>query len=171
MNPLEKLKKVSGRPLGVHSVQTPELASEVEFDDGATDEQKATIIEQLETQYIAELSGGEMDTFVGLWSLIRDEDEDETVLSYRRAAIAYSWSDADRTLYNTTKESILSVMGQLRRFPSTLTTRMFAVANGANAFAGIDDETKKNSRVETSVQKQKTKKPKNESGNGEQPSA
>lgn len=169
MNPLEKLKKVSGKPLGVHSVQTPELIHEVEFNEGATDEQKASILEQLETQYIAELSGDEMDTFVSLWASIRDEDEDEILLNYRRAAIAYSWSDKDRTLYNTTKESIVSVMGQLRRFPSTLTTRMFTVANGANAFAGIDDETKKNSRVGKIAASLKTKKPKNESGNGEQP--
>ena len=168
MNPLEKLKKVSGKPLGVHSVQTPELSHEIDFDDSATDEQKATILEQLETQYIAELSGSEMDSFVGIWASIRDDDEE--VLSYRRAAIAYCWSDKERTLYNTTKESVESVMGQLKRFPSTLTTRMFTVANGANAFAGIDDETKKNSKVGASVAKPKTKKPKSESGNGEQPS-
>ncbi len=168
MNPLEKLKKVSGKPLGVHSVQTPELSHQVDFEADATDEQKSLILEQLETQYIAELSGGEMDTFVSLWASIRDDEEE--VLSYRRAAIAYCWSDKDRTLYNTTKESVESVMALLRKFPSTLTARMFNVANGANAFAGIDDETKKNSRVVVSVQKPKTKKPKSESGNGEQPS-
>lgn len=169
MNPLEKLKKVSGKPLGVHSVQTPELSHQVDFDADATDEQKATLLEQLETQYIAELSGSEMDTFVGIWASIRDDEEE--VLSYRRAAIAYCWSDKDRSLFNTTKESVESVMNQLKKFPSTLTTRMFNVANGANAFAGIDDETKKNSKVVANAAKPKTKKPKNESGNGEQPSA
>jgi hypothetical protein len=166
LNPLEKLRKVSGKPLGVHSVQTPELSHQVEFEADATDEQKAVLLEQLETQYIAELSGSEMDSFVSLWASIRDDDEE--VLSYRRAAIAYCWSDKDRTLYNVTKDSIESVMGQLKRFPSTLTTRMFTVANGANAFAGIDDETKKNSKVGASVPKPKTKKPKSEYGNGEQ---
>lgn len=165
MSPLEKLKKVSGKTLGVHSVQTPELAQEIEFEVDATDEQKAVILEQLETQYIAELSGGEMDSFASLWTAIRSEEEE--VLSYRRAAIAYCWSDKNRNLYNTTKESIESVMDQLRRFPSTLTFRMFTVANGANAFAGIDDETKKNSRVGTIAANSKTKKPKSESGNGE----
>jgi hypothetical protein len=165
MNPLEKLKKVSGKPLGVHSVQTPELAQEVEFEADATDEQKALILEQLEMQYIAELSGGEMDSFASLWTAIRSEEQE--VLSYRRAAIAFCWSDKDRNLYNTTKDSIEAVMEQLRRFPSTLTFRMFAVANGANAFAGIDDETKKNSKVATTVASAKTKKPKNESGSGE----
>lgn len=169
MNPLEKLKKVSGKPLGVHSVQTPELSHQVDFDADATDEQKATLLEQLETQYIAELSGSEMDTFVGIWASIRDDEEE--VLSYRRAAIAYCWSDKDRSLFNTTKESVESVMNQLKKFPSTLTTRMFNVANGANAFAGIDDETKKNSKVVANAAKPKTKKPKNEFGNGEQPSA
>lgn len=169
MNPLEKLKKVSGKPLGVHSVQTPELSHQVDFDADATDEQKATILEQLETQYIAELSGDEMDTFVSIWASIRD-DEEEVTLSYRRAAIAYCWSDKERSLYNTTKESVVSVIAQLKKLPSTLTTRMFNVANGANAFAGIDDETKKNSKVVAIAAKPKTKKPKSESGNGEQPS-
>jgi hypothetical protein len=168
LNPLDKLKKVSGKPLGVHCVQTPELSHQVEFEADATDEQKAVILEQLETQYIAEISGSEMDAFVSLWASIRD-DEDGEVLSYRRAAIAYCWSDKDRTLYNTTKESLESVMAQLKRFPSTLTTRMFTVANGANAFAGIDDETKKNSKVIANAAKPKTKKPKSESGSGEQP--
>lgn len=169
MNPLDKLKRASGKPLGVHSVQTPELAQEVDFDESATDEQKAEMLEQLETQYIAELSGGEMDDFVNLWSVVRDELEDDMVLSYRRAAVAYSWSDKERSLFNTTKESIVNVMAQLRRLPATLTSRMFTIANGANAFAGIDDETKKNSRVEMIPLKAKSKKPKNESGNGELP--
>ena len=169
MNPLEKLKKVSGKPLGVHSVQTPELAQQVDFDADATDEQKEAILVQLETQYIAELSGAEMDTFVGIWSTIREEEDE--VMNYKRAAIAYCWSDKDRTLYNTTKDSVESVMKQLSKFPSTLTSRMFVVANGANAFAGIDDETKKNSKVGTIAPTPKTKKPKNESGNGERPSA
>jgi hypothetical protein len=165
MNPLEKLKKVSGKPLGVHSVQTPELAQSVDFEADATDEQKEAILTQLETQFVAELSGSEMDSFIDVWASVRDEDE--SIAAYKRAAVAYSWSDKDRNLYNTTKESVKSVMSKLSELPSTLTSRMFIVANGANAFAGIDDETKKNSRVGAIVAKPKTKTPKSESGNGE----
>lgn len=159
MSPLEKLKMASGRPLGVHSVQTPELAANVEFDKNATDEEKAKILASLETQLLAELSGVEMDSFVEIWSSIRDEADTDLVLDYRRVAIAFCWCDKERTLQNTTKESVLSVVKILRTLPATLTSRMFTVANGANAFAGIDDDTKKNSRVATKPPTSKISKP------------
>jgi hypothetical protein len=149
---ISKLKK-RNRPLVAATVATPEL-SEVVND-----------VEVDAVQYIAELDGAEMDSFVGIWSSIRDkylDDEDSTVQDFKRAAVAFCWCDADRTLTNKTESDVWEVVKALREHPATLVARMFNVANGLNAFVGVDDETKKNLLV-------KVKKAKSVDGSGDKP--
>jgi hypothetical protein len=144
MRPMDLIRRAA-RPLGVHTVATPELVPEgpdvTEVD-----------VKESELQYIAELSGDEMDEFTQVWFAIREKylSEIEAVQhDYRRVAVAFSWCDVDRNRFNEDMRSVWEVAQALAEKPATLTTRMFAVANGANAFSGIDDETKKNSRVQS----------------------
>lgn len=141
MKPMELLK-AAAQPLGVHAVATPELllAGECSPEDAAASS----------VQHLAELSGEEADQFNDIWQEIREKfSTDETVLmDYRRAAIAFCWCDKDRSRYHSTTQEVWDVVKMLRNKPATLTVRMYLVANGANAFSGIDDETKKNSKVQ-----------------------
>lgn len=157
MSPLELLKK-NQKPLGVHTVATPELAPAGE---GVT----AETVAETSVQHLAELSGEEFDVFADVWSEIREKFSSEESLGqdYRRVAIAFCWCDRDRNRYYRDTNAIWEVAKALREQPSTLTLRMYKIANGANAFQGIDDETKKNSRVVTPSAK-------NDAGNGESPS-
>jgi hypothetical protein len=153
MSFIDKLKKPL-RPLVTATVATPELARTV--DDREEDA----------VQHVAEIDGAEMDSFVQIWSAIREkhlDDEDSTAQDFKRAAIAYCWCTADRTLQHTTESTVWECVKALRSQPATLTARMFAVANGLNAFVGCDDETKKNLLATV-------KKPKKGAGNGEPPS-
>ena len=153
MNILSKLKTKT-RPLVAATVATPEL-SEVVND-----------VEVDAVQHLAELDGAEMDSFVSIWSSIRDkhlDDEDSTVQDFKRAAVAFCWCDKDRSLQHKTEADVWECIKALRTQPATLVARMFAVANGLNAFVGVDDETKKNLLV-------KTKKAKKDAGSGDKPS-
>lgn len=160
-NPLEFLKTSLAKPLGVHTVATPEILRANE-----RDEMPETERAELSGQFIAELSGDEMDSFASVWSTIREKyiDEDDPSLGreYKRAAVAFCWCDDKRNRFYADASKVWEVVCMLRGLPDTLTSRMFIVANGANAFVGIDDETKKNSSVTTT-------NPKNDAGNGEQP--
>lgn len=143
-HPVDLLKK-SAKPLGVHSVATPELVPV--GPDVTADEVRAA-----EVQFLAELSGDEMDEFTQVWFGIREKylvDEETIGATYRRAAVAFCWCDTDRNRYAENLKEVWEVSCKLAEHPATLTTRMFAVANGANAFTGIDDETKKSSRVQS----------------------
>lgn len=143
MKPFELLKKAA-RPLGVHTVATPELVPAGE------DVSEQDVLES-QTQYIAELSGDEMDEFTQIWFGIREKylgDSEAIAADYRRCAVAFSWCDLDRNRYAEDLKDVWSLACQLAEHPATLTTRMFAVANGANAFSGLDDETKKNSKLQ-----------------------
>lgn len=142
MKPMELLK-AAAQPLGVHAVATPELqlAGDHPEDVAAASCQ----------QYLAELSGEEADSFNEIWSDIREKftSEDTVLMDYRRAAVAFCWCDAERERFHKTTDEVWACVKALRAKPATLTTRMYLVANGANAFSGIDDETKKNSKVQT----------------------
>lgn len=143
-HPVDLLKKAA-KPLGVHSVATPELVPE--GPDVTADQVQAA-----QVQFIAELSGDEMDEFTQVWFGIREKypiAEESLGPAYRRAAVAFCWCDTDRNRYAQSLKEVWEVSCQLADHPATLTTRMFAVANGANAFTGIDDETKKNSKVQS----------------------
>jgi hypothetical protein len=157
MTPIDLLKK-NQKPLGVHTVATPELAPAGE---GVT----AETVAETSVQFVAELSGEEMDYFTDVWSEIRERFSDDESIGqdYRRVAIAFCWCDRDRNRYYRETKDVWECAKALREHPATLTTRMFNVANGANAFAGLDDETKKNSRVATPNAK-------SDAGNGESPS-
>lgn len=158
--PLDMLRLAAAKPLGVHTVATPELLDANESPD-LTDDQRNS----LACQNIAELSGEEMDQFSSIWSSLRekhymDEDDPNRGRDYARAAIAFCWCDSARNRFYSDAVKIWEVVCMLRELPATLTARMFVVANGANAFAGIDDETKKNSKLTTST-------PKNADGSGD----
>jgi hypothetical protein len=144
MKPIDLLKKAA-RPLGVHTVATPELVPE-----GPDVAEQDVLASQV--QYVAELSGDEMDEFTQIWFGIREKylSESETIAAdYRRCAVAFAWCDLQRNRFNEDLRSVWEVACQLAEHPSTLTTRLFHVANGANAFSGLDDETKKNSKVQS----------------------
>jgi hypothetical protein len=146
--PLEMLKTARKR-LGVHSVATPEILDAYDGDiEKASDEE----VTNMQRQLIAELSGEEMDEFSDIWSDIRDtklQSDDAIHHDYKRAAVAFCWCDKDRTRFYCDMASVWEVVQQLRAMPTSLTARMFIVCNGANAFVGIDDETKKNSKAVT----------------------
>lgn len=147
---LSKLKK-RNRPLVAATVSTPEL-SEVVND-----------VEVDAVQHLAELDGAEMDNFVSIWSAIKDkylDDDDATVQDFKRAAVSFCWCDKDRNLQNKTESDVWDCVKALRDHPSSLCARMFNVANGLNAFVGVDDETKKNLLV-------KAQKAKSADGNGD----
>lgn len=140
-SPLDLLRS-KPRPLSVHLVATPELVPDGELSEAE--------IARFEKQFLAELSGEEMDQFNDLWSVIREKfvDEESILRDYRRCAIAFSWCDENRNRFHSTANDVWEVVKLLRMRPDTLTSRMFQVANGANAFAGLDDETKKKSMVQ-----------------------
>lgn len=151
MNPLQMLKAATAKPLGVHCVATPELVTvpdkkpETEAEIAAA----AELLQSQEKQFMAELSGEEIAGFASVWEDIEEtiEDESETNMEYKRAAIAFSWCDKDRNRFFTDAAKIREVSKLLRANPATLTYRMYQVANGANAFSGIDDNTKKKSKA------------------------
>jgi hypothetical protein len=144
MNLIDLLKKAA-KPLGVHTVATPELVP-VGPDVTEDDVKKSSV------QYVAELSGDEMDEFTQIWFGIREKylaDSETIAADYRRCAVAFAWCDLERKRFNEDLRSVWEVACKLAEHPSTLTTRLFHVANGANAFSGLDDETKKNSKVQS----------------------
>jgi Mg/Co/Ni transporter MgtE len=152
MSILSKLK-TRNRPLVAAPVPTPELAevvNDVEVDS---------------VQYLAELDGAEMDSFVSIWASIRDkhlDDEDSTVQDFKRAAVSFCWCDSERSLHHRAEADVWECIKALRAQPATLVARMFSVANGLNAFVGVDDETKKNLLV-------KMQKAKSADGSGAKP--
>lgn len=122
MNPLVKILTSAPRELNCIKVDCPEIG---------------------DPQFIAELSGIEMSEFTEIWGRYRDEESDDTIEDYKRAAVAFCWCDEKRERFAKTYDDVREAILLLKDRSAALTRRLFEPADVLNCFVGVEHSAKK----------------------------
>lgn len=158
---LAKLRQASKAALQSNQVAVPELAHLFGKDD------EGNPLPPL--FYMATLTADEKDAMDIMFADYRKARamSDDTTETYRAFAVAYCMcekNDNVRELVDADETQIFSAVDMLKSsIPNKIIARLWNVANGANAFFGVNTEVEKKSPAPT-------RKQKNAGGNGAPPS-
>lgn len=152
-NLLKRIQSAGDTPLAPSPVAIPEMPEL--FEPG-----KPQLL------YMARLTAEEKEDFETAYESFRADQgiPEKSVKAFRSFAIAYCLCSSANVLECTTPTKLSETALAIQQFPNNIVSRLFAVADGANAFFKVDEATAKKFSEPTT-------KPKSVAGSGVTPAS